>query len=175
MLPETKDLLKEPTGNYHPMIQKILQNQWHGLSQEKPTASRSFKKGFRPYYQLLAHRLTYVLRMGLGQMGQLVPGVSRQEMCPTRCYISYILDFLVEFFAEGYQYNTIRLHRSALSAFNDPIQGIKKGDHPRDFNQKPPQPKYTFMWDVEVVLEYLKNLPENNLLLHKTLIFKLLI
>ena len=39
------------------------------------------------------------------------------------------------------------------------------------FNQTPPQPKYNFIWDVEVALEYLRNLPENNLLLDKTLTF----
>ena len=56
----------------------------------------------------------------------------------------------------------------------------KIGDHPRVcdlmsgvFNQRAPQPKCTFIWDVEVVLEYLTNLPENNLLSDKTITFQL--
>ena len=101
-------------------------------------------------------------------------------MCPTRCDISYVLDFLAELFDESCQYNTFGLHRSALLAFHDPAQGTKMGDCPRVcdlmsgvFNQRPPQPKYTFIWDDEVVLEYVKKLPENNLLSDKTSTFML--
>ena len=46
---------------------------------------------------------------------------------------------------------------------------------PGAFNQRLPQPKYAFIWDVEVVLEYLRNLPENNLLSDKTLPFKVVL
>ena len=35
--------------------------------------------------------------------------------------ISYVLDFLAEVLDEICQYKTIALHRSALSAFHDPI------------------------------------------------------
>ena len=104
---------------------------------------------------------------------------SRREVCPIRCNISFVLYFSTKFFDESLQYNKIVLHRSALSAFHDPIQGINIGDHPRVsdpmsrvFNQSSQQPKYTFIWVVQVVLEYLRNLPENNLLLDKTVTLK---
>ena len=35
------------------------------------------------------------------------------------------------------------------------------------------RPKCTFIWDIEAVLEYFRNLPEKNLLLDKTKTFKL--
>ena len=52
-------------------------------------------------------------------------------MCLTRSEISYVLDFLADLFDESHQYNTIGLHKSALLAFHDLIQGIKIGDHPK--------------------------------------------
>ena len=87
-------------------------------------------------------------------------------MCLTRFDISCVLDFLTELFDEGRQHNTIGLHRSELPAFHDPVQGIKLGDHPTVcdcmsgvFNLRPPHPKYIFIWDVVVALEYSRNLP----------------
>ena len=41
------------------------------------------------------------------------------------------------------------------------------------FNQRPPQPAYTVIWDVETVLNYLWYLPENHLLSDKLLALKL--
>ena len=61
--------------------------------------------------------------------GVCVSWCSRQKVCPTRCEISYVLNFSTELFDEGHQYNTTVLHKSALSAFHDPIQDIKIGDH----------------------------------------------
>ena len=78
-------------------------------------------------------------------------------MCPARCDISFVIDLLAD---KGRQYKTTGLRRSALLAFHDPI---KIGDHPRAsdfmsglFNPRHLQPKYNFIWDVEVVLEYLR-------------------
>ena len=42
------------------------------------------------------------------------------------------------------------------------------------FNLRPPQPKYTFIWDVQTALTYIKvNWPVNNVLLDKYLSLKL--
>ena len=43
------------------------------------------------------------------------------------------------------------------------------------FNKGPPQPKYLFNWDVETVLDFLSNLPRNDLLSDKLLTLKVLI
>ena len=66
--------------------------------------------------------------------------------------------------------------RSAISAFHDPIETIRVGSHPRAsalmsgmFNKRLPQPKYPFIWDVETVLDFLRELPGNDLLSDKLL------
>ena len=41
------------------------------------------------------------------------------------------------------------------------------------FNRKPPTPKYTFIWDVEQILIYLKSLPSVDNLSDRTLLLKL--
>ena len=43
------------------------------------------------------------------------------------------------------------------------------------FDQRPPQPRYTIIWDVEAVLNHLQSLPENNFLSDKLLTLKLVI
>ena len=71
---------------------------------------------------------------------------------------------------------------SAILAFHDPIGGTKVGNHPRIsalmtgiFNQRPPQPRYTFTWDVETVLLYLRSQPEGQYFSDKGLTLKLVI
>ena len=41
------------------------------------------------------------------------------------------------------------------------------------FKQRPPQPRYTVIWDVEAVLNYLRSLSQNHLLWDKLLNLKL--
>ena len=80
---------------------------------------------------------------------------SEKQIDPFRCNIKWILDFLANLYEKGYEYSTICFHRSAISAFHDRIQGKPVGEHPfvsalitGIFNERPPQPKYTFIWDV---------------------------
>ena len=95
---------------------------------------------------------------------------------PTRLNIHYILDFLGELFEKRLKYRTIGTHRSAISVLHDPTGNIGIGSHPRVsalmpglFNKRPPQPKYPFIWDVETVSDFLRKLPENDLLSDKLL------
>ena len=73
-------------------------------------------------------------------------------------------------FDEGFQYSTIAGYRSALSAYHDPIDGVAIGKHPLVsslltgiFNKRFPQPKYTFIWDVQKVVTYLSSLDSTNI------------
>jgi len=59
-------------------------------------------------------------------------------------------------FEEGYEYSTIGSHSSAISAYHDPIEGKAVGEHQRVsslmtgiFHNRPPLPRYSFIWDVE--------------------------
>ena len=61
-------------------------------------------------------------------------------------------------------YRTINVHKSAISAYHDPFYGIPVGQSALFcshltgiFNNRLPQPRCTFIWDVEKVLNYLNS------------------
>ena len=77
--------------------------------------------------------------------------------------MNYIINFLSEKFDKGLQYRTLNCLRSAISAHHVHIDGKSVGKHPKVcalladiFNQRPPQPRHVFIWDVEIVLQYIR-------------------
>ena len=81
-----------------------------------------------------------------------MPGLLGRKIDPIKCPFTHILDFLTECFHEGFQYNTTAGFRSVISVYHDPIEGITIVSNPRVsellsgiYNNKPPQPKYTFI------------------------------
>jgi len=91
-----------------------------------------------------------------------------------------ILNFLGECFDRGLEHSTIGGYRSAISAFHEPIEGFKVGQHPDVsalmagvYNQRFPKPKYTFIWDVEIVVKFLISMGNNKDLDDKALTLKL--
>ena len=104
----------------------------------------------------------------------------KQQIDEFRCDVIKILDYLAFLFEKDYEYRTIRCHRSAISAFHDwkPV-----GQHPEIcavvsgiFNNRPPQPRYMFVWSVESVINFIKNKWKNNEnLSEKYLTYKLVI
>ena len=105
----------------------------------------------------------------------------RRKTDPVSCHITPILDFLGELFDAGYEYRTINSNRSAISAYHQTIdsKGVSSNNKVCKllsgvFNSRPPQPKYTFIWDVQTVLGYIKvNWPVNNVLSDKLLSLEL--
>ncbi len=90
-----------------------------------------------------------------------------------------VLEFLGELFNEGLSYSAINTARSALSTFIR-IDGKAIGTHPLIirmlkgvFNLRPAIPKNNTVWDVEIVMNYLKNLGPCKLLNLKRLSQKL--
>jgi len=76
--------------------------------------------------------------------------------------VNKILDYLAFLFENGYEYSTICSHRSAILAFHEKIDGKPTGEHPYVsslingiFNRKPPQPNYSFIRDVQQVIDYI--------------------
>jgi len=72
-------------------------------------------------------------------------------------------------FDSGLACRTINSHRSAISAYHELVEGKPVGQHPRVcglitgvFNQRPPQPRYTFVWDVECVINFIESSMANN-------------
>ena len=79
--------------------------------------------------------------------------------------IENALDFLTDLFHSVIGYSTINTARSALSTVIVMPNGSKFGEHPvvcrflkGVFELRPSLPKYTEIWDVAKVLEYLKTL-----------------
>ena len=105
---------------------------------------------------------------------------SEQKVDPIQCSLNEVLDYLAKLFEDGLAYSSIGVCRSALSAYHDPIDGFRLGEHPKVsallagiYNKRPPQPRYTFIWDVDTLLRYLKSLPGDQSLSDRLLTFKL--
>ena len=106
---------------------------------------------------------------------------SGRQTNPFSCDLNTILDYLTSLFHRGLEYRTINNHRSAISCFHPPVQGIQVGKHPTVVqllkgvsNERPPQPKSYFTWNVSQVLNYIRSLPDNEFLNRKTLSLKTL-
>ena len=91
-----------------------------------------------------------------------------RDVNPFTSNLIEILNFLVFLYEKGYEYSSINSHRSAISAYHVHIDNNPIGQHPRVctlmtgiFNNRPPKPRYTFVWDIETVLNYLSKLPDN--------------
>lgn len=75
-----------------------------------------------------------------------------------------VCDFLTDQFdGSKKSYSTINSYRSALSSVLLPVDGHPLGEHPiiirllkGMFVCRPPQPKYTCTWDVDILLKYLE-------------------
>ena len=79
-----------------------------------------------------------------------------------------VLNFLAKLFKDGYQYNSINSYCSAISLVHEKIDGYNKGQRPLVirlikglFHARPPLPRFTQMWSVQSVLDYLRSLGEN--------------
>ena len=79
--------------------------------------------------------------------------------------IEEVLHFLTELFEDNCGYSALNTTRSALSTFIVLPGNISVGNHPLVtrfmkgvFQSRPTFPKYTEIWDVNVVLSYLKTL-----------------
>ena len=104
---------------------------------------------------------------------------NRRQVDPFHCDIEHILSFLGELFDRKLEHGSIGNYRSAISAYHAPIDGVKVGSHPLVCalmkgvsNERPPQPKYTYVWDVERVLIACHNMPRNGDLTLKQLSYK---
>ena len=80
--------------------------------------------------------------------------------------IKNVTEFLTDIFKSGSGYSTINTARSALSSIIVLPNGATFGEHPLVrrflegvFELKPSLPKYNEIWDVSLVLEYLRHLP----------------
>ena len=112
--------------------------------------------------------------------GKWVGWCVARKMDPFHASVADITNFLSSKFEEGLEYTTINGYRSAISAYHPEIDGCKVGQHPKMkqflagvFNMRPPTPKYSETWDVNKVLDFIRNLGDNGDLNDKDLTQKL--
>lgn len=98
-------------------------------------------------------------------------------LCPS---LANITSFLAWSYNQGLEYRTINTYRSALSGVLAPIEGFAVGQHPLVarllkgiLNLRPAMPRYQHSWDVNLVLNYLRSLPNNEAISLKLLTHKL--
>ena len=82
-----------------------------------------------------------------------------REVNPFTSNIIEILNFLAFLYEKGYEYRSINSHRSAIKAYHVHIDNNPIKQHPRVcplmtsiFNNRPPKPRYTFVWDIEILI-----------------------
>ena len=88
---------------------------------------------------------------------------SRERVNRFKPGLAKSIEFLTELFNSGLGHSAINTARSALSTIILPEYGIKFGENPvvcrflkGIFELKPSMPKYSKIWDVRTVLQYLK-------------------
>ena len=77
--------------------------------------------------------------------------------------MNFIINFLSEKYDKGLQHRTLNCLRSVISAYHVHIDGKSVENHSKVcallagiFNQRPLQPRYIFIWDMEIVLQYIR-------------------
>lgn len=87
---------------------------------------------------------------------------------------------MTELFDKGHSYSGINVARSALSSIGITVETYTAGTHPLVvrllkgiYNVKPPRPRYSKIWDVNVVLNYMRKLVPVKRLSLKDLTLKL--
>ena len=77
----------------------------------------------------------------------------REKIDPFCGPLRKIVNYLSNLFAEGLQYRTVNVYRSAISLYHNFINGDQIGKHTKIcallvgiFNERPPHPRNTFIW-----------------------------
>ena len=103
-----------------------------------------------------------------------------REIGEIQTSLNNILDFLTHLYESKLSYSSINTARSALSALGLMVDNILVGQHPLVvrfmkglYNLRPPKTRNVCVWDVSVVLLYLKKLSPVNMLSLKELTCKL--
>lgn len=104
----------------------------------------------------------------------------QRSVNPISAPLKDIIQFLTDQFHVGKQYSTLNTYRSTISSAHPPIDGVLVGKHPivsrfmqGVFNSRPPCPKYSTTWNVDVVINYLHSLGPSDHLSLKNLSLKL--
>ena len=165
LIPNCQKLLVNPMGEEHPLVlNKSLKLvawtvsgvDWKVREFRKtlPLITAARRRGTYAHYETYWRKWTSWC-------------ATKQIVDPFGCSVNFILDFLAHAFREGFQYSTIAGYRSAISANHDPIDNEPDAKHHRVsallagiHNERFPQPKNNFIWNVKVVEKFLASISE---------------
>jgi hypothetical protein len=104
----------------------------------------------------------------------------RQKIDSISVSIKDVIEFLTIEFEKGLSYSSLNTARAALSSLGIMLGSFTAGTHPivirfmkGVFNQRPSKPRYSYTWDVDIVLNYLRKLSPVKHLSLKDLTLKL--
>jgi hypothetical protein len=87
---------------------------------------------------------------------------AKRQIDPISGDVQHFLEFLVGLYDQGLQHRSINSNRSAVSMTHKQVDSSPIGQHPLVnrllkgvYNQRPPQPRYSATWDVDVVTKHL--------------------
>ena len=113
--------------------------------------------------------------------GKFTRWCCKREVDPFSCDIKHILDYLGALFVDKKECSCIGTHRSAISAYHTPVEGLPVGKHPLvrllmkgASNERPALPKYRYIWEVELVIKKFCSMPDNEALTLEQLGYKLI-
>ena len=89
---------------------------------------------------------------------------NKKQRNPLPADLVTVCDFLTEQFEDhNMSYSTINSYRSTLSSMLLPVDGYALGEHPiivrllkGMFHVRPPEHRYSFTWDVNILLKYVE-------------------
>lgn len=90
---------------------------------------------------------------------------NRGDIHPLTPSVTDIVNFLADTFRRGVGYESVNTARGALSSLGIVVDGCRAGNHPLVsrflkgiFNLRPSTPRYAETWDVQLVLQQLRNM-----------------
>ncbi len=117
-----------------------------------------------------------ILRFHVPKMDSLVRRTEHRSHFGT---VSEVSNFLADLYDQGYQYRSINSYRLSIASAHDRVEGMSIGQDPvitrlmaGIANSRPPQSRYTAMWDISIVLRYLEKLGDSLALSLKNLTLK---
>ena len=159
LIPQIEDLLMGPKMENPPLIEKGKLRLLAWIISGKSFLQKEFQRTLQSLLQVPKGKVITHYESAWGKWDSWC---NRKQVDPISGRLNSVLDFLAELFHSGLEWSTSPSYRSSISAFHDPIEGFSVGKHPRVcsllkgiFNERPPIPRYTFIWNVQKVLTYL--------------------
>ena len=169
-------LLLDPEGQPHPLAPRLALTVWRisgNVEQARAFRRRLQTSGCRPGVTV---QTSHMNQPGVSGYA----GVSHGGLDPVAGTAVDVANFLASQFDAGKQYRTLNVYRSALSSTLPSRNSTPVGQDQivtrlmsGVYHERPPQPKYSAVWDVTQVLSFLSSWPRNEALTVNQLTLKL--